>query len=465
VGWANVAPLAAKFWAWLVENGFRLLAVAICAAVIYYFTLALLRDKRKQDTSSPSSFFSLDDLLSRRFFNAVGLFFAGSVALLYAAIALDAAACLTAAKNLLFGLLQDHIPKTAQADFSNFSKTIPSWLDPLVVLLIFLCLFASRVRALLVYARDLVLRASGLYSMIDSSTRDAAQALLAHFDGNFRRLEKELEVAYGNQEAPLLPEFVNKKEDNRIAYQLIWRNLDDIQANGLTSTMEALRKRIGVPPSDDGVLHINLTRLAAGITLFVVLLGLYVILAPLLRSAVPPPFDWPNPSNDGWLSTIRYVLKFTLAYVLPLAFAMNSYPIRRRAHRKEENQVVSFIVVATVQFLMAFLVHEVFNGIDASIAVATNQSYSFFSAKLHIAAFLYSLVPAIAFGTFLWLRSMDATSITVLFLISLSVAIEFGLCQLVYECHSTQFYHYYLYQAFLGFFISFFYFASASVME
>ncbi|MGJ5176753.1 hypothetical protein ACQR16_07410 [Bradyrhizobium oligotrophicum] len=432
--------------------------------MIYFLTVDLLRDKRKHDVTSPSSFYALDEIVSSVWFRAIGVFFAGTISLTFAAVAFDAAACLSALKQVLLDLVKDHLPVKVHQGFISISAAIPPWAEPLIVLSAFLFLFASKIRSLLVYARDLVLNTTGLYSVIDENAKEAARALLQLHGGDFDRLETQLQHSLGS-EAPLPPEFVGNKGENRVAYQLIWRCRSQIRADGLINSLDFLRQRLGVSPSSEGGLKFDLRRLIAAPILFSALLGLYVIFVPLLRRVVPLHFEWPNPDRDGWFSTIRYVLKFTASFVLPLAFALHAFPVRRRAFRRTETHETSFAVMATSQLIISLAVQELFNGIDVAVAAWSSQDYSFLSPRLHISALLYSMVPIIAFGAILWLRSLGASRSIIVGGTTALIAVSFGFCDFVYECHLPAFYHYYLYQALLGSFISMSFFAAGAIME
>lgn len=203
---------------WLQENLPRLIATVAASALIYYLMIGLLRDKRRSDPRYPSTFFSLDQLTSKRLFRAICFFFGGSLTILYAAIALDARPFLSTIGRLLSSLLKQKFPETP--DQLDEILRDSNWLEPLLVLAIFLVLFAAKARKILVTYRDLVLMASGLYSIFDEAALDTARALLKKFKNNFDALELSLKKQFS--EAPLPEEFVGNKGETRLAYQLIW---------------------------------------------------------------------------------------------------------------------------------------------------------------------------------------------------------------------------------------------------
>lgn len=196
-------------------------------------------------------------------------------------------------------------------------------------------------------------------------------------------------------------------------------------------------------------------------------MGVYIIVVPLFHGVVPPNVRWPNPRDGGWPDVIRYVLQFTLGFVFPLMLALNMYPVRRRAYRRNETELTAFTFIAAVQCVVAFIVLELFNLLDVSIAIAVHhqQDYSFGQPKLHIGAFLYSLVPIVAFGLFLKLRDWSADFSVIVLVISLAVGISFGACEFLYECHLDAFDHFYWYQGLLGLSISLAFFLSGSITE
>src|SRR5215207_833137 len=105
-----ISEVISNLLPWLQQNYLRLLVTGMACALIYLLMTGVLREKRKSDPRFPSTFFSLDQLTSKRWFKAIGFFFAGSLAVLYAAIALDAAKVLSATERLLVSLVEDKVP-------------------------------------------------------------------------------------------------------------------------------------------------------------------------------------------------------------------------------------------------------------------------------------------------------------------------------------------------------------------
>ncbi|MET4071417.1 hypothetical protein ABID58_006229 [Bradyrhizobium sp. S3.2.6] len=462
----TIFSLLWDLFGWLQSNFGKVVVTLGSCAIVYLLMVGLLRDKRKSDIRSPSSFFSLDEVVSARWFTAISFFFAGSLAILYAALALNAGAFLTDIQHLLVDWLKQKFPAESQAQIKKiFEDDFPSWLEPLSVLGFFLFLFAAKVRKILVVCRDLILNASGLYKILDEAAIDTARELQKKYRGDFDRLAADLKKKFS--EAPLPELYAGNEGEMRIAYQVVWLNRKSIRESGLVASLDEFRKRLGIEVSDHGSFRLDLTHLAIASVLFTIFMGVYVVVVPLFHSVVPSYLHWPNPvGQDTWFDVIRYVLKFTLGFVFPLMLALNMYPVRRRAYRREENGLTAFAAVAAIQCIAAFIVFELFNLVDASIAAAQGQQdFSLAYARIHIGAFLYSLVPIVAFGVFLKLRDLGA-DITLLALItSVAVGVSFGACDLLYECYLPSFDHFYWYQGVLGLAISLAFFVSGSVTE
>jgi len=448
---------------WLQHNALRLAATSASCVILYVLTVGILRDKRKSDIRFPSTFFSLDQLISKRWFKGVSLFFAGSLTILYAALALDAASLLTATERLLFSLVKHKFASGVQGDLDEIAKALPNWLEPLTVLVIFLVLFAGKMRKILVTYRDLLLTASGLYSIFDETALDVAEALLKKFGDDFNALERGLRKQFS--EAPLPEEFVGNKGEQRLAYQLIWLSQKATREEGLVHSLHQLEAKFGAPVRHDSSFKLDLVHLVISSIAFVVLMGVYVVLAPLLHGVVSPPLRWPDPKAEGWSDVIRYVLQFTLGFVFPLMLALNMYPVRRRAYWRKEAELTTFGVVAAIQSALAFVVLELFNIVDVSIATVQKDDYSIFYPRLHLAAFLYSLVPMIAFALFIKFRDWSISFPAVVVLVSLSVGLSFAACEFLYECYLPAFDHFYWYQGLLGVSISLAFFLSGSITE
>ena len=156
----------------------RLLIVILTSAIIFILSIDLIRRKGSPNPDSPSSFFALDQLVSKPAFSVICLFFSGVVSVLYAAIALDSGNVLSATQKLLLEYIKNTANNELKPALETLFGSVPSWLEPLFVFLVFLFLFGDRVQTWLTRLRDSFVRASGLYSLIDTAALATADAVL-----------------------------------------------------------------------------------------------------------------------------------------------------------------------------------------------------------------------------------------------------------------------------------------------
>jgi uncharacterized membrane protein len=473
-----------------IENtSLRLFIIALSCSLIYILMVGLLRDKRNPDARYPSTFFSLDQMTSVIWFRSICFFFAGSLSVLYAAVALDGGHLLTATRQLLLSYAEDQFSADRKEALKSLFDSVPDWLNPIFVLACFLLLFSNRTRKGLTIYRDTLISAAGLYSIVDETSLDLAKTLIDRHPSSQPSRSYDEAIAEVSsllsRDTPVPEPLVNEKNEKRLAYQLIWLQLKQIREQGLVQSFDAFRSRIGLPPIVGGGLKVNLVHLVSAGFVFFLLMGLFTVITPVLKPLAhyhAQLFNWPDPNSDGWSATIRYILKNTLGFVFPLMLALNMYPVRRRAYLSKESAVTSFVVVATIQWVLAFCVHEVFNVLDKSVAMSQhNDEYSLLTPKLHVTAFLLSFIPLIAFGLILFVRLCKpqrtttqgvwttVVSISVMTCvataISAIVGISFALCDVVYECYLQRFDYYFVYQCVLGSYMSVAFFIAGSVTE
>lgn len=425
----------------------RLLVVILTSFIIFALSIALIRRKGAANPNSPSSFFSLDELVSKPAFYLICLFFSGTISVLYAAIALDSGNLLSAIQ----GYIRDYATNSAKAELKPaleaLFSAIPTWIEPLFVFLAFIFLFGDKVQTWLTYLRDSIVKSSGLYTLIDGAAISTADLILNETGRDYDKAVSKLENLKG--ECPVPEELVSRKDSRRLAYQIIWSVRDTIVEDGFTESNNNLKVQLGLSARDH--IRIQFVRVIAAATMYAVLMTLFVVFIPLFgNSAQRIGIYWTD-----FFGCLRLMLKFTLAFTLPLLLAVSIYPLRRRAYHATETPFQSMSTVAAMQFILSFSAQQMYNLIETTIRLSAGEPNSLLEAKTHVLAFLNSLIPMLAFLAILSSRHLKKYQTTSALLICLLSALAFSLSDFVFEIYNNKIDYFFIHQFIFGFWITF----------
>ncbi|UVC10155.1 hypothetical protein IHQ71_05990 [Rhizobium sp. TH2] len=299
----------------------------------------------------------------------------------------------------------------------------------------------------LLYLRDAIIRSSGIYSLIDTGARSTATALMQVSGNSYDAARVKLEAVKG--ECPVPEEYVSRKDAGRLSYQMLWAIRGSILDDGFTQANNDLKIALGLPAPPH--IRTRFTRVAASAVVYIMLMALFISVCPLVGAIVETRYGFFWSDTTG---CIRLSLKFTMAFTLPLLLAVSVYPLRRRAYHHIETPFQSIATVAAMQFAMSFILHEIYNVIEASVSFSLSDTSSLLDAKTHIITFLYSLTPILAFLAILISRKLQHHPLIAYAFICVLSGAAFALCDFVYELHNQVIDYYFVHQFVFGFWIT-----------
>jgi hypothetical protein len=441
----------------------RILALIACSVIIFYLMTSVLEDPRTRQPGKPSSFLTLENLISRPWYNGFSYFFGGTLALAYAAVVLFSPGMIGEVKKGFVSYAEHaDVPPNVREAIDSVASWIPDWADPIFVLILSLLMFAPFVRKSLIAWRDVVVGGSGLYRIADETAIRTANKLLAKHSNEYTVALKTL-----GSEVPLPEEYVGSPFASRLAYQLLWINKSNIQEKGIIDGFNAFCVQFQLPLEHADPVHkgkivppgvkMNMAHIFVAFVLFFVLLGLFMITtASLANWADSHHLLWPNPQKYGWSEPVINTIRNTLTYVIPTLLGLYMFPVRRRVYSEHESYFMSFAVVASIQWLTALILHELFSllGVIRNISHNVDPSLdfyaSFFASDRQIWNFTYSVVPAIVLlfilagrevGIPKWLSAVGITIVSGLLFLG---------CDYLSECAAPSFTNYYVFQGLFG---------------
>jgi hypothetical protein len=193
-----------------------------------------------------------------------------------------------------------------------------------------------------------------------------------------------------------------------------------------------------------------------------VLMGLFIVLVSYASEwAKSAHYDWPDPKAQGWFSLLQSTIRNTLTYVVPTLLGLFAYPVRRRAavstfrkYRAQESALMSFVTIASFQWISAFVLHEIFTFLEVSWNISNGYSSSMSDAFRQIWDFTYSFIPCVTLGIFLIGQKLNINQFITSVLIVFIVGVLFSGCDFVSECARVERNNYYMFQLFFGFIVS-----------
>jgi hypothetical protein len=444
----------------------RILALIACSVIIFYLMTSVLEDPRTKEPAKPSSFLTLEHLISRAWYNCLCYFFGGTLALAYAAVVLFSPGMIGEVKKS-FVLYAEHadVPANVKDGIDSMASWIPDWADPVFVLILSLVMFAPFVRKSLVAWRDVVVSSAGLYRIADETALETAKKFLVAHSNDYKEAVKTLESKVS--EVPLPEEYIGSPVTSRLAYQLLWINKAKIREKGIIDGFNAFQKQFQLVVDEAGgdqekinmtsSVKMNMSHIFVAFVLFFVLLGLFMIgAASFANWADSHHLLWPNPQKYGWSEPVTNTIRNTLTYVVPTLLGLYMFPVRRRVYCKHESYIMSFAVVASLQWFTAFVLHELFSllGVIRNISRHVDPSLDFsawfLASDRQIWNFTYSIVPSIVLllilvgrevGVPKWLSAIGITFVSGLLFLG---------CDYLSECAAPNFTNYYVFQGLFG---------------
>jgi hypothetical protein len=449
---------------------FLLTAVAASVAITILLMQVFSERPLSRSKDSPSSHFKLRELVQRSRLSWIALTCSLPFALLFLVLSVKSSTLVTAAKSLLTSKILGLLEPTIANKVESVLQSIPSWLDPLFVLVASLVLFAPYIRAPFDFFRSQVFAVIGIDEDADDTAEEAAKAVLYRYGQDFTAAGEELLKITESRDAPLPEELADEPAVKRMAFQLVYFARDETGKRGLVSSLSSLMSKLDARASfSDSRDSLGLSHVFAALTFYAVLCASYALLAPMIAPwlhtglvrGMLQQVEWPAYSGELALS----LLQRTLSFIVPLAGGIALYSVRRKDHQ-HESSLQAFAFVVSIQFLFSFLV----NGSFAILSVAQRatgetggQVLSLASVKIWADAFVFSLTPAVAL--FSWIVAgryklgRASSAATVCF----AAAVAFCLCQFLYERLAANVTGFYWHQLIFGAFITLSYGLSALI--
>lgn len=474
------------------------MAVSVLAgALIFVLQCYFLRQRPvRKRADEPASFRRLDELVSERRLVNLSYLYAIPFTLLFVFTAIESKEFIDGAKNLLgtgLGHALEHREWLAEL-VNGIWKSVPDYLNPLLVLGAALFLLLPYVRAPLLIFRNFLVKIMGIDAranrlarqaakdILEGQPRDSAAAPKRHRNADVGHL---LTKTYSAQAAPLPEKMTLSLDETRAAYQLLYFVRTEVPSVGLDQALRDCLRRLGVQPSwqESPLPSINYAHLASAATIYIVLCTLFFLIDPIpgrwinsssLSSAHL--IEWYDPNAAGYRDLMVSIFQRLLAIVFPLAAGMYIYCFRGQTESNHESIFQRYSVVFTVQFAQALVANLVFT----SYAIASrsvNKSFSglvisFASVKIWEDIFVSSLVPGAALAAWIICARYKSKALKVCALcITVGLALFFR--QLLYEVLSVllcdekgcQMRGFYWHQFLLGSYIAGAYCVSASAAK
>ena len=257
-------------------------------------------------------------------------------------------------------------------------------------------------------------------------------------------------------DVPVPEEFVGNKGPFRLAYQLLWLNRRDIRQNGIIGSFAQFRIKIGLKSDDLGP-NIYMSRIIPSSIVFIVVIGSFILISAQYSDwAESHHWSWPNPVKWGWFFVMESSLRTSLTFVIPCLLGLYMYPARRRASlrarrpEQQETALASFLVIASIQWLIAFGLHEVFVLLEVSFQNSLGKSASFFETYRQAWSFSYSIIPAVILLITIFIQIYKIPDLIIAMLATVLTGILFAECDSLSEYWGAPDKNYYLFQFLFG---------------
>ncbi|MBY5837777.1 hypothetical protein J3P71_11810 [Rhizobium leguminosarum] len=472
------------------------------SAVIYILTTRLIFDtKTSTNIESPSSFFTLDDIISKSARRNINLLFTWPIVLLFLAVSTSSDKLVKAARDFFGTYLVTIVPDKSGPSLRALIESLEGPFAPLFVLLVSLILFLPYVRTGLEKFAELVIEVSGYRTAVDAAALAFASDLLGKhkFHDIQRDIAEELRIVL-----PIKEDLSSASKQNILGYQVLYlkhreapdASMKDFLNNFSTeiiddSKMRPYEETGGVDDQEEKQLEqvkvrptavIEIARetiapryVATAFMLYGILCLLYVAVVPLFSAVITPnwpveelgPMEWPLP--EYWRTLAYSVGQRTVSFVFALAAGYYLFSTRRALKRKEPLWK-TYLYTASVQFLLSLFANLAF--LIITLARKDNFAFGYAFVLRDIASLTiicevvaYSLIPCIGLAFSILCARSDYSKLTTVVLMSLVCAISFSLSQLLNETVGQYYMGYYWHQLLLGMYMSFAYFLAAMIVN